>query len=166
MIPGFFIIVFPLPSGFDLSSNPIQFKVLSARFYPHWLNHRNAVLFRETNPANSRRTPDTTLTCRRRGHETHSEKSLTRLMTHKNKQRKRSDIQQSNSDKSRAGSAAAPVTCLPRRLVAPKLTKAGHPATCFQPLFPWFPSVLHEIKIRRPVGLNGINLVFAFTSAP
>jgi hypothetical protein len=91
------------PDLIQAGSNPIQFKVLSARFYPHWLNHRNAVLFRETNPANSRRTPDTTLTCRRRGHETHSEKSLTRLMTHKNKQRKRSDIQQSNSDKSRAG---------------------------------------------------------------
>jgi hypothetical protein len=27
----------------------------------------------------------------------------------------------------------------------------------FQPLLPWFPSVVHEIKVRRPVGLNGLH---------
>jgi hypothetical protein len=58
-------LLFPLPTGFDLSSNPIQFKVLSARFYPHLLNHGNVVLFRETNPANSRQTPATALLSRR-----------------------------------------------------------------------------------------------------
>jgi hypothetical protein len=51
----------PLPPGFDLIwQNPIQFKVLSARFYPHLLNYRNVVLFRETNPAKSRQPPATT----------------------------------------------------------------------------------------------------------
>jgi hypothetical protein len=107
---------------------------------PAILTPQSGDLLQSTHPihlkimhSQSRQTPDTTLNCGRRGHETLSGKSPARVKTYRSKRRKRG-------------------------------SEGG-----FHPLFPPFPSVAQEIKIRRPVGLNslhpGLDLIFVFTSA-